>query len=796
MSFVDRIVQRALGIEPAGPGEGIQWGLRTAFPWPAWVLLLFVIAAVAAVVWIYLREGTTASRGFKLFLAGLRLALLALALFMLSDAVLSVERMGLPYLVVLLDDSGSMAIADRYNDVEQRKAAEALASEAGLTEATRMNVAKAVLLRNDAAFLKRLVKDHKLRFYHVSGAARQVDEYLGQDKIGALAENVKALEPLGEQTRLGDGLRQVLNDLRGTPPTAVVMLTDGITTDGEQLSDAAQYARRKNVPLLFVALGDANPIRDLELRDLLVDDRVFVSDQLNFEVKLTGTGYEGQSAEVILREAESETSLASKIVTVGPDGATVSVQLSHRPVQTGEMRYVVEARELPREFQTLNNRLERTVNVIDDKVRVLLVESYPRFEFRYLKNLLERDETIELNTVLLESDADYAQEDRTALPVFPVSRNDLFYYDVLLFGDVNPSYLSRSVMQNIVDFVGERGGGFLMTAGPLYAPQAYRGTPLEPLLPIELGSASAPSPEATIAASFQPELTPQGQASPIFQFGDDLAESLRIWDGLPPLFWLFEAPDLKDAAVALVTHPTLQGSDGKLPVVVMQFYGAGKSIFVATDDFWRWRYRVGDRYLALYWVQAIRYLSRSKLLGGDRAAELTTLRREYRRGDPVRLRVRFLDESLVPLDDGGVEVVLERQGHETRRVTLERVPPGRQIFEGMVTGAAEGAYHAWLASPALEGKPPAADFRVVTPPGELVAVQMDEAELGRAANLTQGEVFRFDQSEQVLDRIPKGHLVPLETDAPVPLWNWWPVLTVFVMLLTVEWILRKRKRML
>ena len=238
MNFVDRFIQRSLGVEAAGPGEGVEWSVRFAFPWPAWVLLLFVVFAVVGVVWIYLREGTTASRTFKLFLAGIRLVLVALALFMLSDAVLSVERMGLPYLVVLLDDSGSMAIADHYNDAAQGDAAKSLLDEVQLSEATRLNLAKAVMLREDAALLKRLVQDHKLRLYKVSGAARQVDEYLNHEDLQSLIPEIRELEPTGEQTRLGDGLRQVLNDLRGTPPSAIILLTDGITTDGERLSDA------------------------------------------------------------------------------------------------------------------------------------------------------------------------------------------------------------------------------------------------------------------------------------------------------------------------------------------------------------------------------------------------------------------------------------------------------------------------------------------------------------------------------------------------------------------------------
>ena len=43
---------------------------------------------------------------------------------------------------------------------------------------------------------------------------------------------------------------------------------------------------------------------------------------------------------------------------------------------------------------------------------------------------------------------------------------------------------------------------------------------------------------------------------------------------------------------------------------------------------------------------------------------------------------------------------------------------------------------------------------------------------------------------------PEGHPVPIETLPPLPLWNKWPVLLLFLGLLTGEWLLRKRKGML
>ena len=111
-----------------------------------------------------------------------------------------------------------------------------------------------------------------------------------------------------------------------------------------------------------------------------------------------------------------------------------------------------------------------------------------------------------------------------------------------------------------------------------------------------------------------------------------------------------------------------------LPVIMLHFIGAGKIVFHATDETHRWRFRVGDVYFARYWVQTIRYLARSKLLSGSRTVEITTDREQYRRGDDVVMRVRFLDDRLAPPADDGVMVNLEAESAQRRPNAL---PPTR-----------------------------------------------------------------------------------------------------------------------
>jgi uncharacterized membrane protein len=398
--------------------------------------------------------------------------------------------------------------------------------------------------------------------------------------------------------------------------------------------------------------------------------------------------------------------------------------------------------------------------------------------------------------VLQDADLEYAELDETALRVFPVRREELFAYDVVIFGDVNPAYLSASVLANLHDFVAKKGGGLAFIAGPLFTPQAYQDTPLEPLFPIDLTGVTVGSATG-LDQGFVVRPTDLGMASPQMQLGDTIEETERIWRDLPPLYWLLEAPRAKPAARVLAEHPTRLADDGRpLPVFVMQYVGAGKVLFHGTDDTWRWRHRVGDVFFARYWIQAVRYLSRSKLLGKDHAVELTADRREFRRGEAVRMRVRFIDERQAPVADDGVTVVLEREGQKNRRLSLHRNATNRGVFEGVFNDAMDGRYHAWVAAPTLEGKAPSTDFLVVAPPGELERVQMDADELKRAADETRGHFYRIGDVEQLFGDLPPGRQVPIETLPPEVLWNKWWLLTAFMGLIVSEWILRKRKGML
>ena len=803
-----RLVELLFGIGSSSAGEGRESKLEWTALWPTWLTIAIVVGAAVFVIVIYTREQTTRGVLWRYGLAAVRITLIGLVVFMLYHLVIRPYRTDLPDLIVVLDDSASMSHVDTYDDAALASEIRARLKGAELGHAARVNLAKTLLLEDDGELMEQLSRRYNVKYFLASTVLRPLSG-AGEGGESSLPQQVRDFPADRPDSKLGHCLLDVIAAQRGRPTAAIILLSDGVTTEGKTIADAAEVARRKAIPLFTMGLGNEQPQRDLWVASVTADEIAFVGDVVPIDFRVSGSGFAGRRIEVRLKDELTGRILDSTTIVIGDDGETGGGRLRHRPDKPGEMQYVVEVVAPSGDINDKNNRQQRVVDVRDETIRVLLVQDYPNFEFRYLKNLLSRQlkvgggldeegqpaKSIELTTVLQSGTRDYDALDETALAVFPVRRDELFEYDVLIFGDVNPALLSRGSMENIAAFVKERGGGVIFMAGPRYTPLAFRGTPLAELMPINLDVATVPHERAVLTDSIQMHLTGVGASAPNMQLDDSPTASLARWNKLPGIYWYLEAPELRSGAVVLAEHPTKTGSDGRpLPLIASQFVGAGNVIFHATDETWRWRFRTGDALWGRYWLQTIRYLSRAKLLGKARSAEIATDRETFRRGDVVNLRVRFLDERQDSAQDEGMENVLEQDGGRNRRVTLNRA--GRRgMFETSLAGLPPGRYRAWMAAPTMADGAPTTDFTIEDPGGEMARLQMNAKELQRAADRSGGKYYTFATASTMLEDLPEGRQVPIEALEPISIWNHWRLAVVFVSLLVTEWLLRKRAGM-
>lgn len=363
------------------------------------------------------------------------------------------------------------------------------------------------------------------------------------------------------------------------------------------------------------------------------------------------------------------------------------------------------------------------------------------------------------------------------------------------------------------------GGGLLMIAGQQNGVHGWKGTPLGDVIPIEpLGKAPADTDDRV--ERLRLELTPIGKLHQVFRLVNDEFENQAIWQRLQPMYWFATGYRIKPLAEVLAVHPTLKaqvaepGQDPRHPLAVQQFVGSGRTMFFGFDETWRWRFREDEVRFNDFWVQTIRYLSRTRITRTELRLDRQTA---YRLGEPIKVTVRFPDNLPLPGKDPAgkegpkldVKVISEFRPHnkdvgepEIQTISLEKIEGSWGTFEYKLDRTREGKYRFWLSTPDVskqqpDGQKPAAEATVELPPGELDRLRMDQLEMAQAADATQGRFYTLASADQLLEELPTGFRVSLSTPRPPYIfWNHSLSFALVILLLTAEWVLRKRKHML
>lgn len=833
-----RQIEVAAGVPAAQPGEGTRWRLEgfTAFVRNGLtdrrLVLTLAGACLILTVLLYRAERRAVPTVRRLVVPGLvRAAVFLLALFVLLPQLrLAFDREGWPEVVILVDTSASMDHNDDFKDPAVRAKAEQLVGTAGLSQTQRLRLAQLLLTRKDADWLDRLLreKEVKVHIYAVDTKARFVASLDQPDDTADGRNALLKLTPIGEGSYLGDGVEAVLKAFRGGSLAAVIMFTDGITTGGDDLPKAAREASRAGVPLFLVGVGDAWETPDVELTDLQAEDTVTVGDRIVFDARLATRGQVSPEPLPVVLYEKVNGQLVERgrsVVTPDPAGNRVPVTVAHTPAEPGEKTFVLVAPTVPGETNPTNNRLERVVLVTEAKrARVLYIEGHPRYDFRFVKVLLERESErsaggkgVEVEVILQDASKDWAKNDRSAFRGDFPTRDQLFGYDVVILGDVDPKQLPRSnrTMQDLADFVRLKGGGLLFLSGEHGTPSAFADTPLADVLPVTLPEGGVPrraSDGAAITDSYRPRITPIGRQHSLFRFSPDDTEASNIWNRLQPLYWYAKGYRRKPNTLVLAVHPDRPAEGGPVgeghPLVVQTYAGNGLVLFFGFDDTWRWRWRNDEEHFDRFWVQTIRVLSRSRV---GRVELKVSPKADFRRDEKMTVVVRFPVEAPAPPPGTPVRVGLTRSPLpnpdgtpgvgpvENTTLALARVPGPVAQYETTLTRTPEGEYRFTLLDP--EPQPglsrPSAVARVLPPLGERDRVDLNKPDLAAAAALSNGGFYTLATAEKVFEDLKNLQRIPLNQPCPpVELWNQPVVYLLMLLLLGSEWLLRKRERLL
>ncbi len=539
-----RVVEWLLDLEQIRLGRDAPLSLYWQMGVPQWLLVPLAALASCSVLFIYRRERGGLTR--RLGLAGLRVGLIGLLLVMMCGPVLRLQRNRTEpaHVAILVDRTRSMEIRDAVGGAESGAAPEGV---------RRIDAVREALLGDRAAAVRALLSRNRVELYTFDRRVTRVAAIGSVEELSVIVEALGALACGGTTTNVPRAIEEVLGRRESGRLAAIILASDGRSTEAGSVAEVIDSALARQVPIYTLAVGSEVPGLDVSLGAPAVAENVFLKDLVALRVPVGVVGLSG-SAEVTVRVVDNQTgsTLAEETVVLSGDAGVLEVEMQFHPERAGRVDLRVEVEGPAGEVTRDNNSVRVQFQVMDEQIRVLYVDGYPRYEYRYLKNALLREPTIRSSCLLLSADAGFAQEGTDPIRRFPESPEELRAYDVVLLGDVDPlgDWLSPVQAEMLVEYVAEHGGGLGVLAGPRHAPHDFRGTILERLLPVRLDPEFDGSDSVSLEHSYKLRLTQDGRRSRLFRFlGEDDPESY-----LGGLYWRARTLGPKAGATVLARN--------------------------------------------------------------------------------------------------------------------------------------------------------------------------------------------------------------------------------------------------
>lgn len=769
-----------------------------------------MIGAFAAVVLLTIflywrRQGLPAWA--RVALAAARLVVLGLIVALLFEPTATVtqtraEKRRLP---ILVDVSESMSVRDqrkRSADVADAAAAlgmlplssgpeEAARIATALNDrqrdavaaASRLDLATSLLSNAAQPMLEKLGADLDISYHAFGGSLRE----LGDDKHGL--RSLSALKPDAPETSLTSALETLARTDHGAPLAGVVLLTDGLDTSSRRVEEAAHDLGARGIPVYPVPIGITDP-DDVSIRNVIMQEVAFTGDKVPVRVQIQSQGYEKRDTDLtVLLDGRA---VAQKRVTLDGGLQFEEVFFNVDVAEKGAVRVEVAIQPFADESTAANNRVRRSIRVVNEKINVLCIEGSARWEYRYLSAMLKRDPRINATFIATRAQPELAQSSSEYIASFPEDPAEAFAYDLVILGDVDASFFSRESLQRLEELVRERGGSLLMLCGARFAPASYAGTPLETMLPVAFDPAA---PWEDVGDDVYPVLTPEGRSSLVMTLENDREQNDLIWSRVAPLDRIPPLLAPRPGATVLAELSDSQARTEPYPLVSWQRYGAGKCMMMASDRFWLLRFKTGDKYHWRVWSQCIQFLTLSRLMGEHKRIRIETDRAAYPIGGQVMLYANLLDDDFEPLSQPGFDVEVSPLADDgspsaLQRVTLRPDASNPGLYEGYFSPPRTGGYLV-TASGSDREISNATEFRVADDAPELANTDTQLDSLRRIAELSGGaslSPLELEKLPSLLDREP--HAVTIRTQRP--LWDVGLIPWLLIGLVGFEWILRRK----
>ncbi len=722
---------------------------------PAW-FILFIIAAAAGAYYAY---RNVARDKYSIGLVVLRAVTFSVLAFIFLRPVLNISTV-LPqesYVAVVIDNSESMKIKDD----GQVSRSEQLQKQLETTN-----------------FFKRLSDKFKVRMYRFDRDAERI-EHMGRMNYS------------GKRTRFESATDLLYQELGTVPLSGVVLITDGVDNASKQWTESLSRLEARHIPFYTVGVGSENITRDAEIVKVAAPRETLKESTAVVDVSYRSHGFSGRKATLYVRE--NGVLLKSEEVVLPADGeiAEKSIDLPVKNEGTRLFSFALQAQDdrIPE-----NNTLDALVEIKNDHPQILYIEGEPRWEFKFLRRAIQDDPNIRLVTLLRSSQNKFYRQgidkEEMLAEGFPKKREELFQYKGLIFGSIESTFFTQDQLKMVVDFVSNRGAGFLMMGGRnSFVGGRYQNSPIADILPIQMSQED----RTPIIGRLKLAVTDYGRTHPLMKLSPDANANIKQWSELPPLNDFNKTLEAKVGGIVLARGQTEQKGSSEPILLAYQRYGRGRTMAFTSGSSWRWQMEMDheDMTYELFWKQVLRWLVNTSpdpvMISSDKDT--------YLPGEAIRLYAEVSNKTFDRMNNAKVIAKVTNPDGVTESLALDWNGAQEGVYQTELNaGEKPGIYRVEI--DAAQGSENLGTnrtaFQVQDRPVEYYNALLDTRFLQSVASATGGRYYPLSK----IGDVPDDAVYVAGETSFVEQKELWDVPFLFMLLcvtLAGEWFWRKRK---
>jgi hypothetical protein len=711
--------------------------------------LVAVLGAVLAFLTlrVYWRVGASVTNWQRLTLLGFRLAGIALVLLLLLQPS---QRELIP---PPKKDRCTLLAVDTSASMKQRDA----------DSTARLDAARNLLVESGAVGRDGVCENPRLRLFEFS------------DNAQPLTKSALDLAPRGKTTRVNQSVQTMLNPAgAGESANGLILLTDGHDFELVNPVKTGAAARARQTPIYAVPFGEQGKVRDISTRITSFQPYCYVKQtaRITAALRLIGCELEDITVQLLRGGVVVQTrKLAADELQELP------VEFEVTEPEVGQYEYEVRAVPLEHEVDSANNSAITYLNVIDQQIRVLLLEGDPYWDTTFLQRSLMRNDKFNVDALTRYGKnrvRAIRKTEETGPLKSPASLDELAQYDVILLGRSVDQVLNTGQISLLRQYVRDRSGTVIFCRG-----EAFEDSTLaEELSPVVWG------PDARTRVHL--DITAEGRSLSSLR---NLNEGRGGWDSLPDLVSGRAATHTEPLTATLATAAT-SGDTQTTPAIMHRRLGRGQVVSIGVEGLWRWslnsKVEGVNSPFDRFWDQTVLWLLAGRDFIPSRQFSFRPNSANIQLGEKVsfRLTMRQPDDRVK-----SVPLTLFLGDKEIGRVNMTSATEAGRLA-GEYLPEQTGRYRVVGRFP--DGSSQESRFIVFNENLEETEVATDVVGLRRLCESSGGRLLQAGELRQLLKELASEPSDAEPQTQIIPVWNAAWVFYAAGLLFGLDWYLRRR----